>query len=133
MSTRKQAYKFVLTIDGKDIAGLETTQLKITPTFEEELLKESLGNPAKTLKDYDVEISIGCKAYNNSGDEDFETLRVLASAGTEKPFVYGDPSGATISGTCKVIDHSEDSDSLTTGTWKGSIKAVKGTVDFSND
>jgi hypothetical protein len=133
MSERTQAYKFVLTLNSKVISGLETTQLKITPNFEEELLKANSGNPAKTLKDYDVEISIGCKAYTNTGDEDFETLRAYSAAGAEHDFVYGDPAGETISGHCKVIDHSENTDSLNTGTWNGSVKAVKGTVVFSNE
>lgn len=133
MSARTEAYKFILTIDGDNVSGLETTQLKITPNFEEELLKANSGNPAKTLKDFDLEVSIGCKTYTNSGDQDFQTLRELAAAGTEKDFVYGNPAGATISGHCKVIDHSENTASVETGTWNGTIKAVKGTVVFSNE
>jgi hypothetical protein len=133
MSERTQAYKFALTIDAHAVSGLETTQLKITPNFEEELLKANSGNPAKTLKDFDTEVAIGCKAYRNSGDEDFETMRVYGAQGTQHAFVYGDPAGYTVTGYCKVIDHSENTDSLNTGTWNGTIKAIKGTVHFSNE
>jgi len=132
MSTRTQAYKFVVTLNGDAIAGLETTQLKITPNFEEELIKSNLGNPAKTLKDFDVELVCGCKTYNQSGDEDFETIRAYSAAGAEHDFSYTDGT-ETITGKCKVVDHSENTDSLATGTWNVTLKAVKGTVVFSNE
>lgn len=134
MSTRIEAYKFVVTWEGDPIAGLETTQLKIKPNFEEELLKANEGEAAKTLKDFTTEVVISGKTYDGSaGEATFETFRELYSGGTEGTMVYGDPAGETVTSEAKVVAYNEDSESLPVGTWSATLRAVKGTEVFSND
>jgi hypothetical protein len=130
MSTKVLGYTLTLKWNGKFITGLETTGLKIKPNFDEILLKADAGVPVKELIDYDTNMSFAGKTFNNTGDEDFETLREAAAAGTPVAFIYGDQAGYTVSGNGIIEDFSEDANSKDIGTFSGSIRAVKGTVDI---
>lgn len=134
-ATRVKGFMLNLKIGTKLIRGLETTGLKIKPNFEEVQLKEYAGAAVEELVDFDTDFSFSGKTYEKDGVEaweDFETLREAAFAGAEVDFVYGRFTAGEkiVTGSGVFSDFSEEGNSKDTGTFSGSIKATKGTVDF---
>jgi hypothetical protein len=138
--TKVYAYALTIKYGGKIIKGLETTGFKNKPNFDTVLLKEDEGNEDEEFVDCDTEMSIAGKTLQRDGaqsatHEDFETLRVASSIGAQVAFVYGRMAqGAQqVTGYGRLRDWSEDAGSeKKMGTWSGSIKAKKGTVNYVN-
>lgn len=132
------AYQLTLKWNGLLIKGLETTGLKFKPNFEETLLKEDEGNAVQEFIDFDTDLTFSGKTKGKetaeaSTHEDFESLSEAATTGAEVEFVYGrmEAGARIVSGTCILMDWSEDADSKKAmGAWSGSAKGKKGTVEI---
>lgn len=137
-ATNVYGYLLTLKIGGKIIKGLETSGLKIKPNFEEILLKEDAGVPTDDFIDYNTEMSFAGKTIERdtgeqSTHEDFETIRVAASQGSQVAFVYGRTvqGEKQVTGYGFITDYSEDAGSeKKLAGFSGALKAKKGTVTF---
>lgn len=135
MATKVNAYLLTLKIGGKIISGLETTGFKIKPNFDDILLKENAGSAVKEFVDYDTEMSFSGRTYEGDlgVDQDFETLRQAAAAGTQVAFTYGRfTTGAQqVTGYGWITDHSEEANSESKpGTFSGTLTGKKGSITF---
>lgn len=135
--TRVSAYMLSMKVGTKLIKGLETTGLQGKANFEELLLKDMSGVKEKTFDSVDWTLSFSGKtvemdAGESSTHEDFETLRAAMNTGAAVNFVYGRFSAGekVVSGSCIIVDWSEDAGSeKTMGSWSGSAE-VSGAVTF---
>jgi hypothetical protein len=136
--TKKFQYQLSVKYGAKLIKGLETTGFSNKPNFDEILLKENEGSTSLEFVDCDTEMSISGKTLKRDGSlnlthEDFETLRVASGTGAQVPFVYGEMTqGAQqVTGYGWLVDWKEDAGSeKKMGSWSGSIRARKGTVQY---
>jgi hypothetical protein len=129
-------YALTIKLGGKLITGLETTGFAVKPNFDDVLLKANEGNAAKEFVDADHSLDIAGKTYGvAANEENFETMRVASSLGTQFPFIYGrfSQGNQQTSGYAVITSWKEDAGSeKKAGNWSGSLEAIKGSVSFGN-
>jgi hypothetical protein len=133
--TKIYQYQLTVKYGTKLVKGLETTGFSNKPNFDEILLKENEGSTSLEFVDCDTEISIAGKtlASDKATTEDFETLRIASNAGAQVAFVYGrmTQGAQQVTGYGWLVDWKEDAGSeKKMGSWSGSIRARKGTVQY---
>jgi hypothetical protein len=129
-----EQYRLTVKFGGKLITGLETTGLKLTPIFEDILLKANSGVVSKEFEDYDMSMSISGKTYGKEAtEENFESLRHACALGTQGAFIYGrfTQGAQQVSGYAVIKDWGEDAGSeKKAGNWSGTLEAIRGAITF---
>ena len=130
-------HRIIIDLGTKKVAGYTDIDFKLTPEFQESLIKEDEGVPVEEpTTRVDIEFTVnGLHFITEAGDvathQDIEALRATTKAGTSVAFVYG-RSGAgapTVTGNCKITAFNEKSGAKGYGNWSITCRKV-GTHGF---
>lgn len=127
-----KAYNIVLDVAGKLVAGVTDVDFKMTPEFEESLVKDDEGTPSlDATGQVPVEFGVsGLFFITEAGDEtthqDITDLRSVCAAGTTCAYVYGGTAvgDAIVSGNAKITDLSEKSGAKGYPSFSLSLKSI---------
>jgi len=134
---RIKGFNIILKLNNKKVIGTTQNSLGIKPKMKESLIKDDLGTSQSEQVGYDTDISItGLVLLDDAVSPvqlSLDELMEAAIAGTQIPFVYQRmDSTVTWSGTLKITDYKEDSDSENIATYSVSCKVdgalTKGTA-----
>ncbi len=136
---KEKAYNIVMQVAGKLIAGTTDIDFKMTPEFEESLVKDDEGEPSLDATGVvPMEFGVSGLMYiteteDETSHQDITDIREVAHAGTTCTFSYGGKTTGDkiITGNAKITDVSEKSGAKGRPDWSLSLKKF-GTATFAD-